>query len=120
MDTVEKLGKQIEIGEEYLYSLKQWHVETIMKLVDNIFESYSTFLPKEDNGKYYKDKTTNVQYNSEGIIEEFKVSWGHYDVYEIKIDSLGLKFQFKPEHGNAKTITDIHWDVIQILSEIKE
>ena len=51
------------------------------------------------------------------ILKEAKLSYGCYDIYEVRIDCLGIFVTYKEEHRQMENIISLYWDDYEKLKE---
>ena len=65
--------------------------------------------------KYGKEKNKEPEFTSDFILKEATLSYGCYDVYEVRIDCLGIFVTYKEEHRQKEDILSLYWDDYQKL-----
>ena len=68
--------------------------------------------------KYGNENIQEPELNSfDFIIREATLSYGNYDIYEVRIDCLGIFVTYKEEHRQKEDILSLYWDDYQKLKE---
>ena len=64
---------------------------------------------------YYDQGSLKLNYGSEKtkdfILTEATWTWGSYDYWVVKIDSIGISITFKPEPGSQEELIYISWSM---------
>jgi hypothetical protein len=65
--------------------------------------------------EYYDQGNLQLNYGREKtkdfILTEATWSWGCYDYWTVKINTIGISITFKPEHGGQEELLDISWSM---------
>lgn len=94
----------------------------IKGVLDKIVSHYRG-IPKMRKGEEYYDQG-NLQLNygrektKDFILTEATWSWGSYDYWTVKIDSIGISITFKPEHGSQEELIYISWSMYNELTSL--
>ena len=68
--------------------------------------------------KYGKEKNQEPDLTSfDFILKEATLSYGGYDIYEVRIDCLGIFVTYKEEHRQKEEILSLYWDGYEKLKE---
>ena len=84
-------------------------------VLDKIVSHYKG-IPKMRKGEeYYDQGTLELNYGREKtkdfILTEATWTWGYYDCWVAKINSIGISITFKPEHGGQEELVYISWSM---------
>ena len=87
----------------------------IKGVLDKIVSHYRG-IPKMRKGEeYYDQGTLELNYGREKtkdfILTEATWTWGYYDCWVAKINTVGISITFKPEHGSQEELLDISWSM---------
>ena len=120
--------KHYEAGIDIRTKLTTRSAVQIKSILDKVFQIVEDDHKIEEGIAYYKEATLNIKYGSERcneknltigfILKEATMSWGHYDMWHITLDPLGIRVEFKPEHGNTEIIQQYKWGDFIMLSEL--
>ena len=120
--------KHYEAGIDIRTKLTTHSVVQIKSMLDKVFQIVEDDYKIEEGIAYYKEATLNIKYGSERcneknltigfILKEATMSWGHYDMWHIILDPLGIRVEFKPEHGNTEIIQQYKWGDFIMLNEL--
>lgn len=94
----------------------------IKGVLDKIVSHYRG-IPKMRKGEEYYDQG-NLQLNygrektKDFILTEATWSWGSYDYWTVKIDTIGISITFKPEHGHQEELIYISWSMYNELTSL--
>jgi hypothetical protein len=94
----------------------------IKGVLDKIVSHYRG-IPKMRKGEeYYDQGTLELDYGSEKtkdfILTKATWTWGSYDYWVVKIDSIGISITFKPEHGHQEELIYISWSMYNELTSL--
>ena len=67
--------------------------------------------------KYGNEKNKEPEFTSDFILKEATLSYGGYDIYEVRIDCLGIFVTYKEEHRQKEDILSLYWDDYEKLKE---
>ena len=68
--------------------------------------------------KYGEEKNQEPNLPSfDFILKEATLSYGDYDIYEVRIDCLGIFVTYKEEHRQKEDILSLYWDDYEKLNE---
>lgn len=94
----------------------------IKGVLDKIVSHYRG-IPKMRKGEEYYDQG-NLQLNygrektKDFILTEATWSWGSYDYWTVKIDTIGISITFKSEHGRQEELIYISWSMYNELTSL--
>ena len=87
----------------------------IKDVLDKIVSHYSGNPKMKIGDDYYDQGTLELNYGKEKtkdfILTEAPWTWGSYDCWVVKIDSIGISITFKPEHGSQEELVYISWSM---------
>ena len=87
----------------------------IKGVLDKIVSHYSGNPKMKIGDNYYDQGNLQLNYGSEKtkdfILTEATWTWGCYDYWTVKINSIGISITFKPEHGGQEELLDISWSM---------
>lgn len=83
-----------------------------MKDCENMTEKGNLDL-KYGNENNKEPDLTSVDF----ILKEATLSYGGYDIYEVRIDCLGIFVTYKEEHRQKEEILSLYWDGYEKLKE---
>lgn len=87
----------------------------IKGVLDKIVNHYRGSSKLKEGDEYYDQGTLELNYGSEKtkdfILTEATWTWGYYDYWVVKIDSIGISITFKPEHGSQQELVYISWSM---------
>ena len=91
-------------------------------VLDKIVSHYKG-IPKMRKGEeYYDQGTLELNYGREKtkdfILTEATWTWGYYDCWVAKINSIGISITFKPEHGGQEELVYISWSMYNELTSL--
>lgn len=94
----------------------------IKGVLDKIVSHYRG-VPKMRKGEeYYEQGNLQLNYGREKtkdfILTEATWSWGCYDYWTAKIDTVGISITFKPEHGSQEELVYISWSMYCELTSL--
>lgn len=94
----------------------------IKGVLDKLVSHYSGNPKMRIGDTYYDQGTLELNYGSEKtkdfILTEATWSWGCYDYWTAKIDTVGISITFKPEHGNQEELVYISWSMYCELTSL--
>ena len=67
--------------------------------------------------KYGNENNQEPESHFDFILKEARLSYGGYDIYEVRIDCLGIFVTYKEEHRQKEEILSLYWDDYQKLKE---
>jgi hypothetical protein len=67
--------------------------------------------------KYGNENNQEPESHFDFILKEATLSYGGYDIYEVRIDCLGIFVTYKEEHRQKEDILSLYWDDYQKLKE---
>ena len=87
----------------------------IKDVLDKIVSHYSGNPKMKIGDDYYDQGTLELNYGKEKtkdfILTEATWTWGSYDYWVVKIDTIGISITFKPEHGSQEELVYISWSM---------
>lgn len=87
----------------------------IKGVLDKLVSHYSGNPKMRIGDNYYDQGTLELNYGSEKtkdfILTEASWTWGSYDYWVVKIDTIGISITFKPEHGRQEELVHISWSM---------
>ena len=87
----------------------------IKGVLDKIVSHYSGNPKMKIGDNYYDQGNLQLNYGSEKtkdfILTEATWTWGCYDYWTVKINSIGISITFKPEHGGQEELVYISWSM---------
>lgn len=87
----------------------------IKGVLDKIASYYMSKSKMRDGEEYYDQGTLELDYGREKtkdfILSEASWTWGYYDCWVAKIDTIGISITFKPEHGSQEQLVNISWSM---------
>lgn len=87
----------------------------IKGVLDKIVSHYSGNPKMKIGDNYYEQGNLQLNYGSEKtkdfILTEATWTWGCYDYWTVKINSIGISITFNPEHGGQEELLDISWSM---------
>lgn len=115
MIDLEKIEQAYKDGLVIREKLTDSTPKFIKGVLDKIVSHYRG-IPKMRNGdEYYDQGTLELNYGSEKtkdfILSEATWTWGSYDYWIVKIDTIGISITFKPEHGSQEELIYISWSM---------
>lgn len=69
------------------------------------------------NLKYGNENNQEPESHFDFILKEATLSYGGYDIYEVRIDCLGIFVTYKEEHRQKEDILSLYWDDYEKLKE---
>jgi hypothetical protein len=122
MIDLDKLEQAYKDGLAIREKLTDSTPKFIKGVLDKIVSHYRG-IPKMRKGEEYYDQG-NLQLNygrektKDFILTEATWSWGSYDYWTVKIDSIGISITFKPEHGSQEELIYISWSMYNELTSL--
>lgn len=87
----------------------------IKGVLDKLVSHYRGMSKMQSGDKYYDQGTLELNYGGEKtndfILTEASWTWGYYDCWVVKIDTIGISITFKPEHGSQEELVHISWSM---------
>ena len=87
----------------------------IKGVLDKVVSHYSGNPKMRIGDDYYDQGSLKLNYGREKtkdfILTEATWTWGSYDYWIVKIDSIGISITFKPEHGSQEELLYISWSM---------
>lgn len=94
----------------------------IKGILDNIASYYMNIPTMRKGEEYYNQGNLQLNYGREKtkdfILTEASWSWGCYDYWTVKIDTIGISITFKPEHGSQEQLVYISWSMYYELTSM--
>ena len=94
----------------------------IKGVLDKIVNHYRGNSKMKSGDEYYDQGTLELNYGEEKtkdfILTEATWTWGSYDYWVVKIDTVGISITFKPEHGNHQELVYISWSMYYQLTSL--
>lgn len=94
----------------------------IKGVLDKIVSHYRGIPKMRKGDEYYDQGTLELDYGSEKtkdfILSEATWTWGSYDYWVAKIDTIGISITFKPEHGHQEELVYISWSMYCQLTSL--
>ena len=122
MIDLDKLEQAYKDGLAIREKLTDSTPKFIKGVLDKIVNHYRG-VPKMRKGEEYYEKG-NLQLNygrektKDFILTEATWSWGCYDYWTVKIDSIGISITFKPEHRSQEKLVYISWSMYCELTSL--
>lgn len=115
MIDLEKLEQAYKDGLAIREKLTDSTPKFIKGVLDKIVSHYSGNPKMKIGDNYYDQGNLQLNYGSEKtkdfILTEATWTWGCYDYWTVKINSIGISITFKPEHGGQEELLDISWSM---------
>ena len=115
MVDLDKLEQAYKDGLAIREKLTDSTPKFIKGVLDKIVRNYSGNPKMRIGDDYYDQGTLELDYGSEKtndfILSEATWTWGSYDYWVVKIDTIGISITFKPEHGNQEELAYISWSM---------
>ena len=115
MIDLEKIEQAYKDGLAIREKLTDSTPKFIKGVLDKIVSHYSGNPKMRIGDKYYDQGNLQLNYGSEKtkdfILTEATWTWGSYDYWTVKINSIGISITFKPEHGGQEELLDISWSM---------
>ena len=94
----------------------------IKSVLDKIARHYMSIPTMRKGEEYYVQGNLQLNYGKEKtkdfILTEATWSWGCYDYWTVKIDSIGISITFKPEHRSQEELVYISWSMYCELTSL--
>ena len=115
MIDLEKIEQAYKDGLAIREKLTDSTPKFIKGVLDKIVSHYSGNPKMRIGDGYYDQGTLELDYGKEKtkdfILTEATWTWGSYDYWVVKIDSIGISITFKPEHGKQEELVFISWSM---------
>ena len=115
MIDLDKLEQAYKDGLAIREKLTDSTPKFIKGVLDKIVSHYSGNPKMKIGDNYYDQGNLQLSYGSEKtkdfILTEATWTWGCYDYWTVKINSIGISITFKPEHGGQEELLDISWSM---------
>ena len=115
MIDLDKLEQAYKDGLAIREKLTDSTPKFIKGVLDKIVSHYSGNPKMKIGDNYYEQGNLQLNYGSEKtkdfILTEATWTWGCYDYWTVKINSIGISITFKPEHGGQEELLDISWSM---------
>lgn len=115
MIDLEKIEQAYKDGLAIREKLTDSTPKFIKGVLDKIVSHYSGNPKMKIGDNYYDQGNLQLNYGSEKtkdfILTEATWTWGCYDYWTVKIDSIGISITFKPEHGSQEELVYISWSM---------
>lgn len=115
MIDLDKLEQAYKDGLAIREKLTDSTPKFIKGVLDKIVSHYSGNPKMRIGDKYYDQGNLQLNYGSERtkdfILTEATWTWGSYDYWVVKINSIGISITFKPEHGSQEELIYISWSM---------
>lgn len=112
---LEKIEQAYKDGLAIREKLTDSTPKFIKGVLDKIVNHYSGNPKMKIGDNYYDQGNLQLNYGSEKtkdfILTEATWTWGCYDYWTVKIDSIGISITFKPEHGSQEELLYISWSM---------
>ena len=115
MIDLEKIEQAYKDGLAIREKLTDSTPKFIKGVLDKIVSHYSGNPKMKIGDNYYDQGNLQLNYGREKtkdfILTEATWSWGCYDYWTVKINSIGISITFKPEHGGQEELLYISWSM---------
>lgn len=115
MIDLEKIEQAYKDGLAIREKLTDSTPKFIKGVLDKIVNHYSGNPKMKIGDNYYDQGNLQLNYGSEKtkdfILTEATWTWGSYDYWTVKINSIGISITFKPEHGGQEELLYISWSM---------
>lgn len=115
MIDLEKIEQAYKDGLAIREKLTDSTPKFIKGVLDKIVSHYSGNPKMKIGDKYYDQGNLQLNYGSERtkdfILTEATWTWGCYDYWAVKINSIGISITFNPEHGGQEELVYISWSM---------
>ena len=122
MIDLEKIEQAYKDGLAIREKLTDSTPKFIKDVLDKIVSHYRGIPKMRKGDEYYDQGTLELNYGSEKtkdfILTEATWTWGSYDYWVVKIDSIGISITFKPEHGSQDELVYISWSMYCELTSL--
>ena len=115
MIDLEKIEQAYKDGLAIREKLTDDTPKFIKGVLDKIVSHYRGIPKMRKGDEYYDQGSLELKYGSEKtkdfILTEATWTWGSYDYWVVKINSIGISITFKPEHGSQDELVYISWSM---------
>ena len=115
MVNLEQIEQAYKDGLAIREKLTDSNPKFIKSILDKIATHYMSIPAMRKGEEYYEKGDLQLNYGREKtkdfILTEATWSWGCYDYWTVKIDSIGISITFKPEHGHQEELIYISWSM---------
>lgn len=122
MIDLEKLEQAYKDGLAIREKLTDSTPKFIKDVLDKIVSHYRGIPKMRKGDEYYDQGTLEINYGSEKtkdfILTKATWTWGSYDYWVVKIDTVGISITFKPEHGSQDELVYISWSMYCELTSL--
>lgn len=122
MIDLEKIEQTYKDGLAIREKLTDSTPKFIKGVLDKVVRNYSGNPKMRIGDDYYDQGTLELDYGSEKtkdfILTEATWTWGSYDYWVVKIDTIGISITFKPEHGHQEELIYISWSMYNELTSL--
>lgn len=122
MIDLEKIEQAYKDGLAIREKLTDSTPKFIKGVLDKIVSHYRGIPKMRKGDEYYDQGNLQLNYGREKtkdfILTEATWSWGCYDYWTVKINSIGISITFKPEHGSQEELLDISWSMYCELTSL--
>ena len=122
MVDLEKIEQAYKDGLAIREKLTDSTPKFIKGVLDKIVNHYKGIPKMRKGDEYYDRGSLELDYGSEKtkdfILTEATWTWGYYDYWVVKIDTIGISITFKPEHGSQDELIHISWSMYNELTSL--
>lgn len=122
MIDLEKIEQAYKDGLAIREKLTDSTPKFIKGVLDKIVSHYRGIPKMRKGDEYYELGNLQLNYGREKtkdfILTEATWSWGSYDYWTVKINSIGISITFKPEHGGQEELVFISWSMYCELTSL--
>jgi hypothetical protein len=122
MIDLEKIEQAYKDGLAIREKLTDDTPKFIKGVLDKIVSHYRGIPKMRKGDEYYDQGNLQLNYGREKtkdfILTEATWSWGCYDYWTVKINSIGISITFKPEHGSQDELVYISWSMYCELTRL--
>ena len=122
MGNLEQIEQAYKDGLAIREKLTDSTPKFIKGVLDKIVNHYRGIPKMRKGDEYYDQGTLELNYGSEKtkdfILTEATWTWGYYDYWVVKIDTIGICITFKPEHGHQEELIYISWSMYNELTSL--
>ena len=122
MIDLEKIEQAYKDGLAIREKLTDSTPKFIKGVLDKIVSHYRGIPKMRKGDEYYDQGSLELKYGSEKtkdfILTEATWTWGYYDYWVVKIDTIGISITFKPEHGSQEELIYISWSMYNELTSL--
>lgn len=122
MIDLEKLEQAYKDGLAIREKLTNDTPKFIKGVLDKIVSHYRGIPKMRKGDEYYNQGNLQLNYGREKtkdfILTEATWSWGSYDYWTVKINTIGISITFKPEHGGQEELVYISWSMYCELTSL--